>query len=357
MSDRLNRLRQIIDREELDALIVTQPENRRYVSGFTGSAGVLVISAEHALLVTDFRYYEQVGVQAPAFDLVRVIDSPTGSLAEALDPLGFTLVGFERLDLSVQTFDQWRAAIPDVEWVPTSGLVEELRQIKDADEIYAIEQAVRIADEAMAHLMEWIRPGVTEKEVTWELEVAMRTRGAEKMSFSPIVAAGPRSAMPHAVPTDRPIQAGEPIVIDMGALFDGYCSDITRSFCVGHADDEYRRIWDTVLRAQLAAEEAVIAGLSGIEADAAARDVIYGAGYTGKFEHGLGHGVGLAIHESPRASRTSTDTLQAGTVITIEPGIYLPGWGGIRIEDIVVVTDEGCRVLTAAAKKPVIGTD
>jgi Xaa-Pro aminopeptidase len=357
MSHRLEQLRAIIARENLDALIITQPENRRYISGFTGSAGVLIISAEHALLATDFRYYEQVRVQAPSFRLVEATDSMPRALAETLASLRLSRVGFESHDVTVQIYEQWKAAMGDIEWVPTTGLMEELRQIKDADEIRAIEGAVRIADEAMAHLMEWMRPGVTERQVAWELEVAMRTRGAEKMSFTPIVGSGPNGAMSHAVTSDRPIAAGEPVVIDMGAMYQGYCSDITRSFCLSHADDEYLRIWETVLLAQQTAESAIRAGISGIEADAAARDVIYGAGYEGKFGHGLGHGVGLAIHEPPRASRLSTDVLQAGTIVTVEPGIYIPGWGGIRIEDMVVVTEEGCRVLTAAAKVPVVAAN
>jgi Xaa-Pro aminopeptidase len=269
--------------------------------------------------------------------------------------LGACRVAFEKHAVTVETLEKWRAVAPDVDWVGVSGLVEELRVVKDASEIALITEAVRMADEAMAHIMEWIQPGVTEREVSWELEVYLRTHGAEALSFTTIVASGPHGAMSHAVTSERPIETGDPIVIDMGARYEGYCSDLTRSFCLGEASDEYRQMWDTVLAAQLAAEEAIHAGMGGVDADAVARTIIYGAGYQGKFGHGLGHGVGLAIHEPPRASYTSTDTLQAGSVLTVEPGIYVPGWGGIRIEDMVVIADEGCRVLTQVAKVPVIG--
>jgi Xaa-Pro aminopeptidase len=203
--------------------------------------------------------------------------------------------------------------------------------------------------------MDWIRPGMTEREISWEVETIMRTHGAEGLSFPSIVASGPNGAMAHAVTSERRVQLGEPLVIDMGAVYNGYCSDLTRSFCLGQASEEYRAIWDTVLQAQHAAEQAIVPGMSGVEADAVARRAIYGAGYEGKFGHGLGHGVGLAVHEGPRASVRSQDTLQPGMVLTVEPGIYIPTWGGVRIEDMVVVTPEGCRILTQAAKVPVIG--
>ena len=354
MNERLTRLREAIASKDMDALLVSQPENRRYLSGFTGSAGVLIISQERALLATDFRYYEQVKAQAPDFELVQVTDSIHRALAGVVADSGFKRLGFESHDLTVEVCEQWKGAMPSIDWASTSGMVEKLRLSKDAGELRVIEGAVRIADEAMAHIMEWIRPGMTEREVAWELEVHMRTHDAEKLSFTTIVGSGPNGAMSHAVTSERRIQIGDPIVIDMGAVYEGYCSDLTRSFCVGQIDDSYRQVWDTVFEAQLAAEGAVKAGMTGIEADAVARSIIYGAGYEGKFGHGLGHGVGLAIHEAPRASRTSKDTLEAGMVVTVEPGIYIPGWGGVRIEDMVVVTEGGCRVLTQVPKVPLV---
>ncbi len=354
MNMRVARLRELLADEGLDAILIVQPENRRYLSGFTGSAGILLISQMQTLLLTDFRYYEQVERQAPDFQLVRVNGASHTVLAGGVSDLGLKRLGFESHVLTVETYEQWKAAMPSVEWIPTSGFVEKLRQAKDAGELAAIREAVRIADEAMSHLMEWIHPGVTEREAAWKLEVYMRTHGAEKLAFPLIVAAGENAAMPHAVASDRTIQCGEPIVVDIGAVYEGYCSDLTRSFCIGQADDSYRAVWDLVLRAQLTAEEALKAGMLGSEADSVARGIIYEGGYESKFGHGLGHGVGLVIHEEPRASQTYQDPLVAGAVLTVEPGIYLPGWGGVRIEDMVVLKDNGCEVLTRAPKVPVV---
>ena len=355
MRNRTERLVSTLKERDLPGMLVSAPENRRYLSGFTGSAGVLIITPNAAKLATDFRYYEQVREQAPDFELV------SGSAADAARArpaagCARTRSGSRsrvRISLWRPTTSgprPWKASNS----VPTSGIVEALRAVKDPEELAAIERAVAVSDAAITHIMDTIRPGMTEREVTWELEVHMRTHGAEGLAFSTIAAAGPRSAMSHAVPTDRPIQAGEPMVIDMGARVDGYLSDITRSFCVGYASDQYLEIWETVLQAQLAAERGIRAGMTGIEADALARSIIYGAGYEGKFGHGLGHGVGLAIHEDPRASYTSTTLLPEGMVLTVEPGIYLPDWGGIRIEDMIVVGADASRVLTHAPKMPVV---
>ncbi len=355
MEERLVRLRAFMAEDGLDAILVTQPENRRYLSGFTGSAGVLVITPSRALLATDFRYYEQVRQQAPGFELAQVTGKIVPALSALVQELAVERVGYESHVLTVQEFESWKAGMPGVTWVPTSGRVESLREIKDAGEMALIEEAIRLGDEAMQHVYDWIRPGVTEKQVAWELEVYMRTHGADNLSFSTIVAAGKRGAMSHAVPTDRSIERGEPVVIDMGALYEGYCSDMTRSFCVGEAAEAYIDLWNLVRRAQEAAEEGIHAGISGIEADAIARKIIYDAGYEGKFGHGLGHGVGLAIHEGPRASFTAEGPIREGTVVTVEPGVYDPEWCGIRIEDMVHVTANGCRILTQCPKVPVVG--
>ena len=251
MNKRVERLREAIAEENLDALIVTQPDNRRYLSGFTGSAGLLIISHDMALLATDFRYYQQAQAQAPDFGLVQVPEATHEALAERISELGYRRLGLESHDLTVQTFEQWRNALSQIEWVSTTGLVEKLRMVKDAREMAFIREAVRIADEAMAHITDWIRPGVTERQVAWELELQMRTHGAEALSFTTIVASGPNGDMPHAVTTDRPIALGDSITIDMGAAYQGYCSDLTRSFCLGHANERYEQVWRTVLEASL----------------------------------------------------------------------------------------------------------
>jgi len=356
MNDRLTNLREALAAQELDGILITQPENRRYLSGFTGSAGVLVVTQDRASLATDFRYYEQVKAQAHGWELVPVTDSLIKTLAEHVMGLGAAKLGFESQHLTVHIHREWIQAMGAVEWIPTSGMVETLRQIKSEEEIDATIEAIGIADDAMAHIYEWLRPGVTEREVAWELEVHMRTHGAEALSFTTIVGSGPNGAMSHAVTSERQIQVGDPIVIDMGAVYHGYCSDLTRSFCLGVADGFYRSVWNTVLEAQLEAEKGIVGGMSGIEADALARDIIYAAGHTGRFGHGLGHGVGLAIHESPRASRAYPGEIPSGSLLTVEPGVYIPDWGGIRIEDMVVVREEGCQVLTQVPKLPVVGT-
>ena len=337
--------------EELDAVLITQPENRRYLSGFTGSAGVLLISAEQAILATDFRYYEQVSKQAPDFELAKIKDKFTNILPDLVAQVGARRVGFEAAHLPYAQYQEWAEVAEGIELVPTKELVEGLRAVKDEGELEIIRRAVALADGAMAHVLDVMEPGMTERAVAWEIETYMRTHGADKVAFDIIVAGGPNGAMPHAQPSDAPIQAGEPIVMDIGALINGYHSDLTRTVCLDRPDDRFREIYEIVLRAQLAAEEGVRAGMTGREADALARSVIEEAGYGEHFGHGLGHGVGLAVHEKPRLSKLSEEeVLQPGMVVTIEPGIYLPGWGGVRIEDMVVVGEDGVEVLTQASK-------
>jgi Xaa-Pro aminopeptidase len=354
MSERLARLREAMAAQGLEALVVSHDHNRRYLSGFTGDAGVLLVTPSVALTITDFRYYEQAERQAPDCPLVKIEDTLIATLGETIAAQKLTRLGFESHVLTVATFEEWRAATPGVEWVATSAVVESLRQTKDAGELATITEAVRITDAAMDHLMGWIRPGMTEQQIAWEAEVFMRSHGAEALAFTTIVGAGPNGAMPHAISSERRVERGESLVVDMGALYQGYCADLTRSFCVGEASAEYRRVWDVVLQAQRAAEAAIRPGIACAEVDAVARGIIYGAGYEGKFGHGLGHSLGLFIHENPRFSRLSKETAQVGMVMTVEPGIYLPGWAGVRIEDLVVVTETGCHILTQTAKLPVL---
>lgn len=350
MNERVTHLRQVMLEQGLEAIVITQAENRRYLSGFTGSTGVLIITPVDTLFLTDSRYYEQVGMQAPDFTLVPVTETAVKALTAEITRLGLRRVGFESHDVTVELLEQWRQALPEVEWVSANRIVEGLRRIKEPGELAIIEEAVRLADDAMAHIYEWLRPGVTERQVAWELEVYMRTHGADALSFTTIVGSGPNGARPHAATSERVLQWGDPVVIDMGAVYGGYCSDLTRSFCMGPASDEYRAVWELVRQAQEAAENAIVAGMVGSQADAVARQVITDGGHGPDFGHGLGHGVGESIHEGPYASRTSGDVLPAGTVLTVEPGIYLPGKFGVRIEDMVVVTEDGCRVLTGSAK-------
>lgn len=354
MNNRLTLLRHQLAEEELDVILINQPENRRYLSGFTGSAGALLISADDAVFATDFRYYEQVKAQAPDFRLAEVGYEFNEHLADLLSELGAQRVGFEASFVPVAVHHEWIEAAPDVEWVATEEVVERIRAAKDEDEVERVRRAVALADNAFAHAVSIMRPGMTEREIAWEIEVYMRTHGAEAMAFEPIVAGGPNGAMPHARASDRPLHAGEPIVMDIGARRSGYHSDLTRTVCMGQPDGRFQEVYGIVLRAQLAAENAIRAGMSGQDADAVAREIIEEAGYGDNFGHGLGHGVGLAVHEKPRASKISEDTLEAMMLLTIEPGIYIPEWGGVRIEDIVLIREEKAEVLTGAPKEPVI---
>ncbi len=363
MKDRLSRLRPKLGEQGLDAIFISSPENRRYLSGFTGSAGYLLIPAapaEVGVLATDFRYTEQAGQQAPDFRVFR-LTGESGWFPKLIGEMGVKKVGFEAQHL---TYDAYQGLVKSLKeaapaeppsLVPTTGIVEGLRAVKDAGELAALQQAIDISDRALDEIAPTIRPGETERQVAWRIERRMRELGAESVSFDLIVAAGPAGAMAHHSPDDRPIQAGEPIVIDMGAKASGYCSDLTRTFYIGkRADETYRKVYDTVLAAQLAALATVRPGMTGKEADALARKVIEEAGYGENFGHSLGHGVGLAVHEGPTAGPRSTNVLEEGMVFTIEPGIYLTGWGGVRIEDVIILEREGARPLSHALKTDVI---
>ena len=355
---RLDKLRQALaqSEERLNSLLIYQPENQRYVSGFTGSEAMLIVTPDRAVLATDSRYWQQAEREAPEFSLYKVKTKYVTEMAEILAAAGHPRhIGFESTFITVDQLDQLTDAAPEVEWVATKGIVEDLRLIKDEDEIALMREAARIADEGFAFLCKTLRPGMTEKQAAWELEAYMRTHGADKIAFDLIVGSGPNGSKPHHHSQDRPIQAGEPIVLDLGAQVNGYHSDLTRTICLGQPrDGRFMEIYDIVLRAQEAARQGIRAGMSGVDADKLARDVIEAAGHGENFGHGLGHGVGLAVHEAPRASRTSEDSLPAGATLTIEPGIYLPGWGGVRIEDLTLIDKNGVQLLSHAIKEPLV---
>ena len=351
---RLAKLRQILADNDLDAIVISQPENRRYLSGFTGTRGVLFISPGRAILSVPFIYLEQARKQAPAFELVRFQREFAEVWPELVAEVNVRRVAFESAYLTVAEHGKLAAGAEGVKWVPKEGIVEGLRAIKDGSELDIIRKTVALADAAFAHIIEWIEPGMTEREVAWELEVYMRTHGAEKVAFDLIVGAGPNGAMPHHEVSERIIGTGEPILIDLGARVAGYHSDLTRTICLGQSDERFTEIYDLVLQAQLAAEAAIRAGIVAGEVDNAARQVIAEAGYGEQYGHGLGHGVGLAVHEEPSIWQGAEEVLKSGMVFTVEPGIYLPGWGGVRIEDMVLVQEDGVEVLSRASKEPVI---
>ena len=355
MSERLKRLRNKLQENALDAFLVSSPENRRYLSGFTGSAGYLVISADAAILATDFRYTQQAQNQSPHFQVVKT-GGDWSWLMDILGDLALKKTGFESTHLTVAAYQGITKAVqesslnPKPSLMATTGITEGLRTVKDPEELALIQRAIDVADQAMDAITPTIQPGETEQEVAWRLEKAMRELGADSLSFDTIVAAGPNGAMPHHRPTNRPINLGEPVVIDMGAKVDGYCSDITRTICLGEQDETFRRIYDIVLGAQLTAIATVRSGMEASQADDLARGVITHAGYGDNFGHSLGHGLGLAVHEYPGVGPSSPHPLEEGMVFTIEPGIYLPEWGGVRIEDDIILEKDGVRTLSKARK-------
>lgn len=340
-----------------EALVITQAHNRRYLTAFTGSAGIAVITADQARFLADSRYFRQAERQAVGYEVELVRVRYQDSLQEVLTDLGVTRVAFEAEHLTVAELGRWEENMPTVEWLSSTGLVERQRMVKTPEEITLIRRAAELADAAMAHVQSTLRPGLTEAQVAWDIERFLREQGAEGMAFAPIVAAGENGALPHHHPGQRVIQAGEPIVVDLGARLNGYNSDLTRTFSLGPArDGDYARIFGLVAEANLRSQAGIRAGVSGTMADALARDLIKEAGFGDEFGHSLGHGVGLDVHEGPRLSFVPPEnTLEAGNVVTIEPGIYLPDRFGVRIEDLVVVRADGVEVLSRAPKEAVIG--
>ncbi len=351
---RLTQLRQKLADEQLDAILITSAPNRRYLSGFTGSAGALVISPERAVLATDFRYYEQVEKQAPRFELAKITETLSDLLPDVLGELGVRRVGFESEDVTVSLHQKLTEALPEIELAATAGLVEEIRTIKDEGELAELQRAIDFTDAAYTHIAGFMQPGMTERQVAWELESFMREQGAEAVAFV-TVASGPNGAMPHHRPAERVIQPGDPVVMDLGALVGGYHADLTRTVTLGQASKLYRDVYEIVLRAQQAALQGIRPGMTSLQADALARDIIEEAGYGDQFGHGLGHGVGLIIHEPPFIGRRFGETmLHAGMVFSVEPGIYLPGQFGVRIEDLVLLREDGPQALSHAAKEPLL---
>ncbi len=355
---RLEKLRQTMKDSGINGFLVTEPHNRRYLSGFTGSAGILIISQDRQALATDSRYYQQVRQQCPDWELIEVGYSfPDNMLRILLErELGGYRVGFESNHITVNTLHAWERALKGrLILSHTQNFVEELRMQKDASELAHLKKAIALGDETLVHITNWIQVGMTELEVAWELESYMRTHGAEAVSFEPTIASGPNAGKPHAKPTNRVIQAGEPIIMDFGCVIGAYTSDLTRTVCLGQpADDRYLKIWNTVLEAQEAAIAGAKAGLTGEAIDALARDIINETGHKEHFGHSLGHGIGLAVHELPQFSFRYPHEIPAGVIMTIEPGIYIPNWGGVRLEDVVLVNEDGVEVLTTAPKEAVL---
>jgi len=350
MHERLKNIQEVVRSKGLDALLVSKPENRFYLSGFTGSSGFLVISADEAYLVTDFRYVEQAQQQVECFKVIKHETPVFKTINNLLKQLDIANLGFEANHL---TFEQYTFLNENLECslIPEKNIVEELRKVKSAEEIEKIKKAVEISEKAFESILAKIKPGVTEKELALELEFSMKKMGAESLSFDIIVASGKRSSLPHGRAADKKIEEGDLITFDFGCKHAGYCSDMTRTVVLGKPSKEQENIYYTVLSAQQKALQYIKPGMKAAEIDSIAREVITSAGYGDYFGHGLGHGVGLEVHEAPRLSKEGDETLQPGMVVTIEPGIYIPDFGGVRIEDLVVITENGCNNLNTFTKE------
>ena len=333
---------------ELDFLVVTDLTNVRYLSGFTGTNGLCVVGPDERLFLTDFRYVERAQVEVPDFERARGKQDLLGDAAERVRGR----VGFEDQYMSVRQHERLRGLVgDDVELVPAGGIVEELRAVKDEDELRAMRAAASLADEMYEYLCDRGLVGRSEREVAVDVEREMRARGAEDPSFPSIIGAAANGALPHASPGDTEIGADTLVIVDMGCRVDGYCSDCTRTFATGSLSDEAGSVYELVLAAQEEALAAVRAGADCQEVDSVARERIAAAGYGEQFGHGLGHGVGLDVHEAPRLAQSAEGSLATGNTVTVEPGVYVPGAFGVRIEDLVVVTDGGSEVLSHFPKR------
>ncbi|WP_226680005.1 M24 family metallopeptidase [Sutcliffiella horikoshii] len=350
---KLTKLRESFQASGIDALLITSSKNRQYITAFTGSSGVAVVTEDKAVFITDFRYTEQAAKQCEGFEIVQHKGGLVEEIANVVKDLGVAKLGFEQDHVTFSTYLNYKTTIKS-DLVPVSGVIEKLRLIKSEQEIKILKEATQIADAAFEHILTYIKPGLTELDVSNELEFFMRKQGAVSSSFDIIVASGYRSALPHGVASDKVIEKGEFVTLDFGAYYKGYNSDITRTLAVGEPSDELRTIYDTVLEAQLRGMRGIKAGITGREADALTRDYITEKGYGEYFGHSTGHGLGMEVHEGPSLSLRSDTVLEPGMIVTVEPGIYVAGLGGVRIEDDTIVTETGNETLSFSTKELII---
>ncbi|MBU7593470.1 M24 family metallopeptidase [Metabacillus halosaccharovorans] len=351
---KLENIRKRFKELSIEGLVITSSYNRRYMTGFTGTAGVAVISEEKAVFITDFRYTEQAAKEIEGFEIVQHTGPIVEEVATQVDKLGIKRLGFEQDHVTYQTYTAYKNALKNTEFIPVSGAVEKLRLIKSPSEIKILKEAAEIADAAYKHILTFVKPGLKEIDVANELEFFMRKNGAVSSSFDIIVASGYRSALPHGVASEKEIEKGDFVTLDFGAYYKGYCSDITRTFAVGEPSDELKNIYSVVLEAQLRGMNGIKPGMTGKQADALTRDYIKDQGYGEYFGHSTGHGLGMEVHEGPALSFRSDTILEPGMVVTVEPGIYVAGLGGVRIEDDTVITANGNESLTHSPKDLII---
>ncbi|QNU65531.1 aminopeptidase P family protein [Ruminiclostridium herbifermentans] len=354
LSLRLNTFRNKLKDLKIDGALITKRENYMYLSGFSGSSANLLITDKKAYLLTDFRYVEQAAKQAPLFEIVQHKSNILDTIYEIVNSEGIKKLGFEDQSVTYCQYKEYSEKLKNTELFSIGSVVDDLRAIKDEQEIEIINKAVEIADKAFEQVLKIIKPGITELDVAAELEYKMKKLGASGASFETIVASGIRSSMPHGIASEKKLELGDTITMDFGAMYNHYCSDMTRTVFLGQPKVEMIEIYKIVLNAQLTSEKGAIKGRTGKEVDKIARDIIYRNGYEGKFGHGLGHGLGLEIHESPRLSVGGDKVLENNMAVTIEPGIYVEGLGGVRIEDTIIIRDDNPRVLTKSAKEIII---
>ncbi|MFZ5644045.1 MAG: M24 family metallopeptidase [Bacillota bacterium] len=357
MHERINGLRELMQCEGIDSFLVTSQENRFYFTGFTGSSGSVAITQKDIFLFTDFRYDEQAKIEAPHCQIIMVKDALTDSLEDLVKEANLKKMGFEGDSVTYQQYNTLKEKLETVEIRPLPGVLDCLRSIKDDKEIDRVKKAVSLSDKAFEHILPFIKEGVSEREIALEIEFYMRKNGSEGVAFPTIVASGQRSSLPHGIASQKKIARGDLVTLDFGAVLEWYNSDITRTIAVGEKNEEQQKIYNIVLEAQLSGISSVRPGIPASEVDRAARKVIEDHGYGEFFGHSTGHGLGLKVHENPRLSAKDDTELKPGMIITVEPGIYLPGWGGVRIEDTVLVTGHGCSVLSAAPKESLIVCD
>lgn len=354
MTKRIEKLEKLLKGKGLDGLLLTRDSNIRYITGFTSSESYSIVSSTGGrVFITDSRYTEQAEKECVDFEIVKWrsphADLPT-TIKNISEKLGIKRLAFEKSYMTVDMFTNFKEKLDGIELVPTQGLVEELRRIKDEEEISFIRKAAAFGDQAFNEILNYVKVGITEKELERELQYITKKTGADDIGFPAIIASGINSSMPHAVPSDKKIEDGDFITFDMGAMYKGYRSDMTRTIAVNHASDRQKEMYELVRLSQEAGTKAVKAGADGKTPHNAAKDILEKAGVEGIFEYGVGHGVGLDIHEDPFMNSRCSLTLQAGDIVTMEPGIYIPGWGGIRIEDTLVVKSEGYEILTLSPK-------
>ncbi|MFZ7933234.1 M24 family metallopeptidase [Bacillus thuringiensis] len=353
MNVRITNIQKQLHNYGIDGLLITKKENRQYATNFTGSAGVVLIAAHKAIFITDFRYVDQAKTEIKAAEIIMHKGNLEEEVANQVSKLNIQKLGIEDNNMTLQQFKKLQKYI-HTEMVPVCEIIEDIRLIKDTSEIETMKIAATIADEAFHHIVTFLKPGISETDVRDELEFFMRKKGATSSSFQIIVASGVRSSLPHGVASNKIIERGDIVTLDFGALYDGYCSDITRTVAIGEPSEEFQKIYNVIREALKRGTEAIKPGETAKSIDDITRNYITEHGYGQYFGHSTGHGLGLEIHEPLRLSQESKATLQEGMVVTVEPGIYIPNWGGCRIEDDIVITKDGYDVITKSNRELII---